>query len=69
LEAIFIYECGIRDSFSGRIFSLFIRIHTLNIHPFRRLRLMIFLRFSRPDRIHTEGPIRSLHHSQISKHL
>jgi hypothetical protein len=28
--------------FSSPIFSVFIRIHTLNIDPFRRLRLLIF---------------------------
>jgi len=44
MDSFFIYECGIKflSFFSGRIFNVFIRIHSSNILPFRRLRALIF---------------------------
>jgi hypothetical protein len=50
MDSFFIYESGIKflSFFSGRIFNGFIRIHSSNILPFRRLRTLIFSVFRGP---------------------
>jgi hypothetical protein len=44
MDSLFIYESGIKflSFFPGRIFNVFIRIHSSNMLPFRRLRALIF---------------------------